>query len=75
MESPAKVLLVFTLLFHVHMNDSALTPDLKYYIESDVDKPAAETELINPSNHYFFFLQNNFEFNRLINKISLAFVL
>lgn len=43
MESPAKVLLVFTLLFHVHMNDSALTPDLKYYIESDVDKPTAET--------------------------------
>lgn len=36
-------MLVFTLLFHVHMNDSALTLDLKYYIESDMDKPTAET--------------------------------
>lgn len=40
------------------MNDSALTPDLKYYIESDVDKPAAETTTywIDKSIQPLFFL-------------------
>lgn len=45
--SPAKVLLVFTVLFHVHMHDSAAMLNLKYYLESDVDNPTAET--ISPS--------------------------
>lgn len=57
-KSPAKVLLVFTVLFHVHMNDSATILNLKYYLESDVENPTARW--INKNSSASILIINSF---------------